>query len=360
MGSSDDSPRPGFNHWEGFKGQGSYFAPSLNINGKRIRYSDSTYSTDLLTQHAIGWMKNRDKSKPFFAYISYKAVHEHFIPAPRHKGMYENKKLPLPATYWQTFSDEYKILGWPEWVKKQRYSWHGVDYICHAYTDIHEYVRDYCETLMGVDENIGMIMDYLKEEGLDENTLVIYMGDNGFSWGEHGLTDKRQFYEESVKVPLIVHCPEMFRGGETVGKMVQNIDIAPTILSAAGLKKPDYMPGESFLRLMKGDSTNWRDKIFYEYFWEYDFPMTPTVFGVRTEMYKYIRYYGLWDTNELYDIRNDPDEIINLIEKPEYQDIAKELAGYLFDWLEETGGMQIPLNRVVHHPYGDYKHPMQY
>jgi arylsulfatase A-like enzyme len=213
---------------------------------------------------------------------------------------------------------------------------------------------------MGVDESIGAVMDFLKSEGLDKNTLVIYMGDNGFSWGEHGLIDKRHFYEESAKVPFLVHCPDIFPGGNVVNKMVQNIDVAPTVLAAAGLQSPPDMVGRSFLPVLKGDSTKWRDKIFYEYFWEYDFPMTPTVFGVRNDRYKYIRYYGIWDTNELYDLENDPDEKVNLITKPEHAETAKKLAGELYDWLEHTGGMQIPLKRISRPPFGDYRHPVMY
>jgi len=358
--NADDMPKPGFDHWESFKGQGVYFNPTLNINGEMVKYNDSTYITDLLTEHALNWLKHRDKNRPFFLYLSHKAVHANFEPASRHKGLYKSQKLPLPQTYWQTLSDEYKKLGWPDWVKQQRYSWHGVDYMYHIHPDIDEIVQRYCETLMGVDESVGTIMDYLEKEGLDKSSLVVYMGDNGFSWGEHGLIDKRHFYEESVKVPLIVHCPDIFQGKKTVKKMVQNVDIAPTVLKAAGLEKPDYMPGESFLRLLNSDTTNWRDKIFYEYYWEYDFPMTPTVFSVRTDKYKYIRYYGIWDSNELYDLENDPYEMVNLIEQPEYKEVAEGLVGELYDWLESTGGMQIPLKRTIKHPWGDYKYSMQY
>jgi arylsulfatase A-like enzyme len=359
MGEEDDHPRPGFHHWESFKGQGVYFAPNLNINGKRAQYGDTTYITDLLTNHALDWLKGRDQSKPFFLYLSHKAVHSPVTPAKRHKGMYKNQPYPLPATFYQTRSGDYKQLGWPEWVKQQRYSWHGVDYPYHTYQDIEELVQTYCETLMAVDESVGAVMDYLKAEGLDENTLVVYMGDNGFSFGEHGLIDKRHFYEESVKVPFLVYCPGLFSGGKVVSKMVQNIDIAPTVLEAAGLQKPAHMPGRSFISLLKGDSTQWRDKIFYEYFWEYDFPMTPTVFGVRTDRYKYIRYHGIWDTNELYDLQEDPAESKNLISLPEHADLVKKLAGELTNWLEQTGGMQIPLKRTIKHPFGDYRHPKQ-
>jgi arylsulfatase A-like enzyme len=152
----------------------------------------------------------------------------------------------------------------------------------------------------------------------------------------------------------------LFKGGETITKMVQNIDVAPTILECAGLQKPEYMPGKSIVQLLKGDTTQWRNKIFYEYYWEYDFPMTPTMFGIRTDRFKYIHYQGIWDTNELYDIQNDPDETTNLIAQPEYQDTVKQLADELWNWLQTTNGMQIPLKKTLRHPSGDYRHPLQY
>lgn len=352
-----DHPRNGFDHWESFPGQGVYYNPTLNINGKTVTYQDSTYITDLLTAHAVQWLDNRDQSKPFFLYLSHKAPHSPVAPAKRHQGLYKNKPYLLPATYYQTLGEDYKELGWPEWVKQQRYSWHGVDYPYHSHENIEELVQTYCETLIAVDESVGTLMDFLAKEGLEENTLVIYMGDNGFSWGEHGLIDKRHFYEESVKVPMLLYCPGLTVGGMTENHMVQNIDVAPTILEYAGVDKPDNMPGYSLIPLLKGEKTAWRDKIFYEYYWEYDFPMTPTVFGVRTDKYKYIRYWGVWDRNELYDIENDPDETKNLILDPEYRDTAEELAKELFSWLTETSGMQIPLKPTVKRPYGDYKHP---
>lgn len=353
---ASDNPRPGFNHWESFKGQGVYYNPTLNVDGKHVSYGDSAYISDLLTKHAIDWMKDRDKSKPFFLYLSHKAVHSPLAPAKRHLGMYKNQPYTLPPTYYQSLSDEYKKLNWPEWVKQQRFSWHGVDYPYNSHQKIDDIVRAYCETLMGVDESVGAVLDYLKSEGLDKSTLIIYMGDNGFSMGEHGLIDKRHFYEESVKVPFMAYCPDLFSGGQTVTKMVQNIDVAPTILTVAGLQPPASMPGKSFIPLLKGDTTHWRNRIFYEYFWEYDFPFTPTIFGVRYDRFKYIRYYGVWDTNELYDLEKDPNETTNLINDPQYAEVARKMANELYDWLEQTGGMQIPLKRSVHHPFGDYKH----
>ena len=357
MGDHGDEPQPGFTHWESFPGQGVYYNPTLNINGNRVAYKDSTYITDLLTEHAVNWLESRDKKKPFFMYLSHKAVHAGFQPAKRHRGKYKGKKIMLPATYDQTKTGAYKNLKWPQWVADQRISWHGVDYMYHDNLDIHEMVVDYCETLLGVDESVGTVMDYLKKAGLDESTLVIYMGDNGFSWGEHGLIDKRHFYEESVKVPLLVRCPELFEGGITPQQMVQNIDIGPTVLAEAGIKQPDNMPGVTFIPILNGDvSATSRKEVFYEYYWEYDFPMTPTVFGMRTNQYKYIKYHGIWDRNELYDLRNDPDEMYNLIADPDKQEIAKSMSSAIYDWLEQTNGMNIPLKRTVKYRFGDFKH----
>ena len=361
MGAENDDPRPGFDHWESFKGQGVYYNPVLNINGKKVTYQDSTYITDLLTDHAIDWMKNRKKNKPFFLYLSHKAVHAAFKPAKRHKGIYQNKKIVLPETFYQTKTGEYRDLKWPQWVADQRVSWHGVDYMYHGQGELNELVTDYCETLMGVDDSVGAVLEFLSGEDLAESTLVIYMGDNGFSWGEHGLIDKRHFYEESVKVPLLMRCPELFEGGRVVQEMVQNIDIAPSILEVAEVDKPKFMPGNSMIPVLEEDeSAVVRKEIFYEYYWEYDFPMTPTVFGMRTDRYKYIKYHGIWDRNELYDLQNDPAEKFNLIADPEFQDIAKSMSESVYDWLEKTRGMQIPLKRTVKYRFGDFKHQNEY
>jgi arylsulfatase A-like enzyme len=216
----------------------------------------------------------------------------------------------------------------------------------HGEHDFNSFFKKYCETLLAVDESIGSVLDYLKANQLDENTMVIYMGDNGFSFGEHGLIDKRQFYEESVKVPFLVRYPEKIAPGTTITKMVQNIDIAPTVLAMAGLEQPEYLHGASFLPLLDGTDANWRDRIFYEYYWEYYFPQTPTVHGVRTDKYKYLQYHGIWDTNELYDLENDPYEMNNLIKSPEHQEMIAQLRTEVYDWLESTGGMQIPLKRI--------------
>ena len=380
MGHDSDDPRPGFTHWESFKGQGTYYNPTLNINGKQAAYTDSTYITDVLTDHAIDWLGKQDKEKPFFLYLSHKAVHAEFYPAKRHAGKYGDKPITYPPSFqtsdvqvkgkrvpglsaekggsgnkpWQG-EDYYGKGRSPDWQKMQRESWHGVDYMYHGQIEFEDFYKRYCEALLAVDESVGRILRYLDDQGLAESTMIIYMGDNGFSFGEHGLIDKRHFYEESVKVPFLIRCSELFAGGRVLEPMIQNIDVAPTILEAAGIEKPDQMQGRSILPLLQLQEVKWRDKIFYEYYWEYDFPQTPTIHGVRTDRYKLIRYHGVWDTNEFYDLWEDPNEMNNLIASPEHQELIQTLSYDIYDWLENTGGMQIPLKRSVRKRGNDHR-----
>lgn len=364
MGNANGSPQPGFDHWESLDGQGKYYNFKLNVNGEWKDYGDSLYVADVLTDHAISFIES-NKENPFFVYLSHKNAHEPFIASAEDEHIYDNMVNPVPVSY---NNPDYGIpqlpssgpdgkpksgYGWygddmkPDWVKNQRESWHGVDFCYNGRRDFDSEQRRYCQTITSMDRTIGTLMTYLRENGLDDDTLVIYMGDNGFMWGEHGLIDKRNFYEASARVPMIAYCPEIIKPGTVVDALVQNIDIAPTIMSACGLEKASDMRGDSILGMLKGEAVKdeWRDRIYYEYYWEYAFPQTPTMFGVRTDDYKYIHYHGIWDTNEFYDLRNDPDELHNQIANPEYQDVIKELSKDLFDWLERTDGMSLPLKR---------------
>jgi N-acetylglucosamine-6-sulfatase len=173
--------------------------------------------------------------------------------------------------------------------------------------------------------------------------LIVYMGDNGFAFGEHGLIDKRTAYEESMRVPMIAHCPELFQAGTKIKQVVANIDIAPTVLEAAGLQAPKTMDGRSFMAVAQGKPAGWRDYLLYEYYWERNYPQTPTIHALRGDRYKYIRYQGLWDTDELYDLQADPRETKNLINSPDHQPLIKELNGRLFQTLTASDGLYIPL-----------------
>lgn len=368
MGHDEDAPQRGFSHWESFRGQGEYFNTVLNINGKEVNYSDSTYITDLLTDHAIGWLKARKQQQPFFMYLSHKAVHHEWKASPKNRGMYKNEVVPQALTMLQYVSETtldpkrheqktanayYGENATPDWVKSRAYSWHGAMLSRTEYVDI---FRRYCETLTSMDEAIGRLMNYLKECGLDKETVIIYMGDNGHSMGEHGLMDKRHFYEESTRVPMIAYCPALIKPATKVKKIVLNVDIAPTILDFAGLEKPAYMVGSSFANLVEGKTVlQWRDKFFYEYYWEFQYPNTPTIFGVRTDRYKYIFNQGVWDANELYDLKNDPLEAHNLIFDKKYESIGISLKNELFNWLKTTGGDKIPMRKGPDKRSGEHR-----
>ena len=348
-----DEQRQGFNHWISFPGQGHYLPPSddytINVNGKRVKQKG--YITDELTDYAVDWLKeNQRNNKPFMMYLSHKAVHANFTPAERHKGMYEGK-VSLPSNHTKADYNE----NTPRWLRDQRNSWHGVDFPYHSEVDIKQYYQNYTEAFSAVDDSIGRVKTQLAEMGILDETLIIYMGDNGFMFGEHGLIDKRVAYETSIRVPMVMQCPDLFEGGQTINNVVANIDIGPSILEAAGIKTPPHMDGQSFLSLAQpkgaqGKSAEhkeipWRDYFLYVYYWEKDFPQSPTVFALRGDKYKYITYYGLWDTDELYDLKNDPDESINLIADEKYKNIVSTMEDKLYAMLSEEGGMDIPMNK---------------
>jgi N-acetylglucosamine-6-sulfatase len=338
MGGEFDDPQRGFDHWVSFKGQGTYLPNrnGFNVNGKKV--PQKGYITDELTDYAIDWLKARKGDKPFMLYLSHKGVHAEFTPAERHKDSFKNETFVEPKTI-----NPLNVKDAPMWVRNQRNSWHGVDFPYHSDLNIAEYYKLYAETLRGVDDSVGRVMAWLKETGKLEDTLVIYMGDNGFAFGEHGLIDKRTAYEESMRVPMLVQCPQLFKGGTTSEAVVANIDITPTMLEAAGLQAPEYLAGKSFISVAQGKQTPWRDGLLYEYYWERNFPQTPTLHALRGNRYKYIHVQGLWDIDELYDLQNDPLETTNLIFSKEHETIIKQMNEQLFATLKQTEGMYIPL-----------------
>ena len=172
------------------------------------------------------------------------------------------------------------------------------------------------------------------------------MGDNGFMFGEHGLIDKRNAYEESMRVPLLAYIPGA-KQDYVVEEMAANIDIAPTILDIAGIKKqPAQFAGASLLQLAKGEKVDgWRDSLLYEYYWEFNFPSTPTTFAIRSDNFKLIQYHGIWDTDELYDIKNDPQEMRNLIDDPRYINVKLDLRKALYQRLADGGEYSVPYTK---------------
>jgi len=348
MGHDSDEPRKGFHHWAAFRGQGDYLGMTLNVNGTRRKLGG--YSADVLTDQALAWLKENG-SKPFYLQLAYKSVHFPFEPAPRHRGRYADKPVKYPATMANTESN---YATQPRWVRERRYSIHGVDHMETGRFDddpvpnFEAFYRSYCETLYSLDENIGRLLDELERSRLATNTLVVYMGDNGFALGEHGFYDKRDAFETSIRVPLLAWAPGCIAPGTVITQMVQNIDLAPTLLEAAGVPVPADAPrfdGRSFWPWLLGRTVSWRDHILYEYHWEWNFPATPSTFAIRTERYKFIYYHGVWDQNSFYDLATDPGERHNLFSVPAFQEQIAALQKQLFDELEISGGLNIPVRR---------------
>jgi N-acetylglucosamine-6-sulfatase len=361
MGHGTDNRRQDFDYWVSFKGQGQYIDPELNVDGDRKVIEG--HMTDVLTDLAVDYIKEQSKSEqPYFLCLSHKAVHENFTPTERHHGVYANEKITYPASYADT-DENYK--GKPDWLRKQRKSWHGAE---RDFANIDKVEGDdlarmtqiYAECMLGVDESIGKVVETLKELGEFENTVIIYMGDNGYLLGEHGLIDKRVMYEESIRVPAFFHWGEKIKKGSHNSEFVLNIDIAPTILDIAGVDIPETMQGESFLPLALGEDVKWRQDFIYEYFVDPAAVMTPTIFGLRTKQYSYMTYHGVWDIYELYDIQKDAVQKHNLLgdvvygqgygpftqhaktQLPELAPTIKRLDERLSELLEQTDGQRRP------------------
>ncbi len=364
MGHANDERKQNFDYWVSFKGQGRYVDPELNVNGERKVVAG--HMTDVLTDLAIDYIRQRNESEqPYFLCLSHKAIHGPFTPAKRHHQAYINQLIAYPDSYSDT-EENYK--GKPNWLKRQRRSWHGaerdfanIDRI--EGDDLNRLAQIYTECMLGVDESVGKVVSTLKELGTFNNTVIIYMSDNGYLLGEHGLIDKRVMYEESIRVPAFIHWGEKIEKGTTCSEFVLNIDIAPTILDIAGIEIPSTMHGQSFLPLALGENVKWREDFVYEYFIDPAAVMTPTIFGLRTKQYSYMTYHGVWDNYELYDIQKDPEQRHNLLGDVEYghaygsftrhaksqlpalAPTITKLEDRLDEILEQTGGQRKPLWR---------------
>ncbi|MBT8045129.1 MAG: sulfatase [Verrucomicrobiae bacterium] len=364
----------GFDFWEVLPGQGSYYNPDLiQMNGKKKNFQG--YVTDIITDHSIAWLEKRDKTKPFLLMCQHKAPHRNWAPAPRHLTLFDDVEIPEPST----LNDDYS--GRSSWLKKnamtlkKHFHWghdlklHGRSFVPGkiksgmlngeymrmtekqkrdwdmAYgpknarflarladdklTDsqilrwkYQRYMKDYLRTVRAVDENVGRLLAYLKESGLEENTIVIYSSDQGFYLGEHGWYDKRWMFEQSLKMPFLIRWPGVIKEGTRNPAMIQNIDYAPTFLDIAGVKTPQGVQGKSMVPLFKGqvDAASWRESIYYAYYMNPGTHNVPRHDGIRTDRYKifYLPQSGEW---QLFDLVKDPDEMRSVYNDPEYTEV---------------------------------------
>jgi len=311
-------PRPGFDYWLSFSGQGKYQDPALNENGRAFKAKG--YMTDLLTDYAVKWLR-RPRTSPFCLILSHKAVHGPFTPADRHRQMYTDVEVPRPAS----FDDTYK--GKPEWYRRAiTYGTRRKDWIQNRNKPVpdelpprewnprQKHMLNYYRALLAVDEGIGKVLDTLAERGVLDNTVVVFAGDNGYFHGEHRRGDKRLIYDEALRIPFLIRYPKLVEPGTVIDKIALNIDLAPTLLDLAGVAAPRTVQGRSLRPLLTGKKVDWRQRFLYTYFQEAWQPGMPTMLAVRTETWKYARYPEIDDIEELYDLRSDPREMHNLIE----------------------------------------------
>lgn len=342
-----ESPR-GFDDWKILPGQGVYFDPEFLIRGEKREQSG--YATDITTDFALDFLRT-NQSRPFCLVYQHKAPHRPFTPAPRHARLYDDIEWPKPATYdddcrtrriaaeARDMKFEISLAGDYEDLPRNLSPAAKKDWI------FDRFVKDHHRALVGVDENLGRVLDYLDSSGLAEDTLVIYTTDNGYFLGEHGWYDKRFMYEESLRIPLLVRYPRLPKSGLVEQRWVMNIDIAPTILDFAGVGIPQSMQGRSLRPLLEGDPPeDWRDSVFYSYYensWAFREmareQMTDPSFefwtahrvgpnrGLRTDRYKLIEYYSEGDYWELFDLEEDPHELHNLYAEPGSAALAEDL-----------------------------------
>ncbi len=364
----------GFDHWDILTGQGEYYNPTFH-HSDGTKSIEQGYCTNVITDKAIEWMENRDKEKPFILFVHQKACHRDWLPELKYIREYEDQTFEMPANFWDNhegriaaqqqemsiasdhdmdliydnkaylpgdtsrLSDNY--LAYVERLSKedQQKYWVFYDSLSCDFKRQHlegealvnwkfqRYMRDYAKVTKSLDDNVGRLLDYLRDNGMLENTLVVYTSDQGFYMGEHGFFDKRFMYEESLNTPLLMRLPDGYKRRGDVTEMVQNIDYAPTFLDMAGAKIPSDIQGESLVPLLKGEKTigKWRDAIYYHF---YEFPaehMVKRHYGVRTNRYKLIHFYNDIDEWEMFDLKNDPQEMHNIYNDPAYAKVQKDM-----------------------------------
>jgi len=361
----------GFDYFNVLPGQGSYWDPILKEKeGWRDGHDASggtTYpgfSTDVIADLTIEHLKNRDPGKPFLMFCNFKATHEPFDYPERFASLYANEEIPEPEslldfgkeTTGRTFGGQIlERLGarWDAATKNPEKFWTGYPGLPYPLDDLdsiqkrkkiyQKFVKDFMRCGAAIDDNIGKLLDYLEKEGISEQTLVIYTADQGYFLGEHGFFDKRLIYEESLRMPFVVHYPKRIAGGQRIDDIILNIDFPALLADYAGIEPPDYIQGKSFRGILEGNPpADWRKRMYYRYWLHH--PHRPAHFGIRDQRYKLAFFYGqdlgMKGTSdqvtepqwEFYDLESDPNEIYNAIDDASYSKIIKDMKE---DLLEE-------------------------
>ncbi|MFE5318278.1 sulfatase [Paenibacillus sp. NPDC056579] len=344
LGQGGDNDPTGFDYWNVLPGQGKYFDPNFIENGEKKTYEG--YVTDLITDLSLDWLCRRDKEQPFMLMCHHKAPHRPWVPDEKHAHLYDDIDIPEPETFHDDYANrasaaaaatmrvdrdlkEEDVKGIPpEGLKPaQLKSW-----------NYQRYIKDYLRCIASIDDNVGRLLDYLDQEGIADDTIVVYTSDQGFFLGDHGWYDKRFMYEESLRMPFVVRYPQEIKPRSVQPAMVLNVDFAATFLDYADVPIPESFQGTS-LRPLNGGNVpeGWRTSMYYRYWMHLAHHGVYAHYGVRTDRYKLIYYYAeaLGSTGaiddpkppewELFDLRKDPHELNNIYADPAYEAIVKDL-----------------------------------
>ena len=357
LGHGGNSDPTGFDYWNIFPGQGDYHDPKMFEMGEEKVIKG--YATDIITDMSLDWMKGRDKEKPFMLMLHHKAPHRPWDPDEKHMHMYEDVDIPEPETFHDDYSNrseaakEARMRIERDLTKRdvkadppenlsaaELKSWY-----------YQRYIKDYLRVVASVDDNVGRVLDYLDEEGLTEDTIVVYTSDQGFFLGDHGWYDKRFMYEESLRMPFIVRYPRAIKAGSVTRDFALNVDFPETFLDYAGIEIPDFMQGTSLRPVMEASTPDdWQTSMYYRY-WEH-LSVEHRVgahYGIRTHDHKLIYYYGEALGNahtadesrtpewELFDLKADPYEMENVYHDPAYQEIVEKLKEELYQLKSKVG-----------------------
>lgn len=346
----------GFDHAAILRGQGTYFDPEFIVNGAPVRFRGHT--DDVIGDQALAYLRQRPKDRPFCLCFHFKAPHGPWEPDPRFADAFSDVEIPLPprflegppegapaalskATMGVADMGDFQRRG----ERREASVARGLPEEARARANLQAFVRNYYRVLLGVDENVGRVLDFLDREGLADDTIVVYASDNGFFLGEFGFYDKRLMYEPSIRVPMLVRWPSGLRAGRVDDRhMVLNVDVAPTLLDLAGVDVPGWMHGRSWKPLLEAPDAGvrWRGDFLYEWF---EYPAVHCVRkhrGVRTRRWKLIHFWERPDEWALYDLASDPDELVNLVDRPEHAGRVETLKRRLAVLRAETGDIDPP------------------
>lgn len=335
--------------------QGRYQDPQFYEKGMDSLITHAGWSTDIIADRTMDFMRKRDKKKPFFVMCHFKATHDPWAARPPYDTLFANEEMPMPDNLFDTYenrADPSRITTLKlEYMNQSTYPHERLedaDELTQRNHIYQQYIRSFLQCGRVLDENVGRILDFLQEEGLEENTIVIYTADQGHFLGEHGFFSKRFMYEEAMRMPLIVRHPGITIPGSVSAELVANIDFAPSIVSMAGLEIPSGMQGESILPLLKGEKPeDWREAVYYRY-WQHLLHRDVTAhYGIRTKTHKLIYFHGqpcgitdyppVSPSWELFDLEKDPAEMLNRYGDPAYAPMVNELKQKLLQLKEYYG-----------------------